>query len=173
MGFETQSLDMTIKKETTALLLLPEQSAPSPSPCIRCGRCSEVCPMHLLPQQLYFFSQQGISEKLTDYHLFNCIECGLCNYSCPSNIPLVQQFQFSKGELLAKRQKKTFSEHSKMRYEMRLERLERNKLRRAQQLEEKRKKLAEKPKQSSQQSDLIAEALARVAAKKKQKEQSE
>lgn len=144
MGFECLDTSMTIKKESIAVLALAKHDTQPVDDCIRCGRCAEVCPMDLLPQQLHFFSQPQISDKLGQFNLFDCIECGLCNYVCPSNIPLVQQFQFAKGEVLASEHKQSFSQHAKLRYENRLERLERDKLRRAQALEEKRKKMEKK-----------------------------
>lgn len=166
MGFECLDDSMTLKKESIAVLALPHHEKHQVEACIRCGRCAEACPMDLLPQQLHFFSQPQLSEKLAQFNLFDCIECGLCNYVCPSYIPLVQQFQFAKGEVLHKKHKQSFSQHAKLRHENRLHRIERDKLRRQQALEEKRKKL--EAKQADKQTDLIAEALARVAAKKEQ-----
>lgn len=166
MGFVCHNPQMALKKESIAVLAFQQEKPLQTDDCIRCGKCADACPMDLLPQQLHYFSQGQDLEKLQQFNLFDCIECGLCNYVCPSHIPLVQQFQCSKGEVLAEQHKKQFASHAKTRYESRLERLERNKQRRQQQLEEKRKKLAIQTDNS--QADIIAEALARVAAKKAQ-----
>ncbi|VFP85581.1 Electron transport complex subunit RsxC [Candidatus Erwinia haradaeae] len=64
--------------------------------CIRCGICSDVCPVSLLPQQLYWFIRGGDHEKARKHNLIDCIECGACSYVCPSNIPLVQYYRKEK-----------------------------------------------------------------------------
>ncbi|VFP79968.1 Electron transport complex subunit RsxC [Candidatus Erwinia haradaeae] len=64
--------------------------------CIRCGICSDVCPVSLLPQQLYWFIRGGDHEKARKHNVIDCIECGACSYVCPSNIPLVRYYQKEK-----------------------------------------------------------------------------
>ncbi len=56
--------------------------------CIRCGGCSEVCPMYLSPNRylpekswMTFFS--GAPRDA-----ICCIGCGCCSYVCPSGLPL-------------------------------------------------------------------------------------
>ncbi|MDH4249424.1 MAG: 4Fe-4S dicluster domain-containing protein, partial [Deltaproteobacteria bacterium] len=66
-------------------------------PCIRCGECLNVCPMHLNPSQLGLLSRRNhFDEMAADFHLFDCFECGCCSYVCPSNLPLVQSFRLAK-----------------------------------------------------------------------------
>ncbi|MDE5285931.1 MAG: 4Fe-4S dicluster domain-containing protein, partial [Buchnera aphidicola] len=66
------------------------------SPCIRCGYCAQVCPVNLLPQQLYFYSKNKNHEKTKEHHILDCIECRVCEKVCPSNIPLVTYFHIEK-----------------------------------------------------------------------------
>ena len=56
-----------------------ELRARRPRPCLRCGRCAQVCPAQLAPYRL----AQGLRTALT-----GCIECGLCTYYCPAHQPL-------------------------------------------------------------------------------------
>lgn len=128
MGFTVPDPAVPIIKTTNCLLAPTEAELPTPHPaqaCIRCGLCANVCPASLLPQQLFWFAQGKEYEKLEAHNLFDCIECGACSYVCPSNIPLVQYYRASKAEILQQRRDQAKSEHSRQRFEARLERLER------------------------------------------------
>lgn len=52
----------------------------APGPCIRCGRCAEVCPLGLPAMALA--DRPGPGARL-------CIGCGACQYVCPARRPLV------------------------------------------------------------------------------------
>ncbi|MCK5359167.1 MAG: electron transport complex subunit RsxC, partial [Gammaproteobacteria bacterium] len=93
--------------------------------CIRCGECVKVCPVKLLPQQLYWFSQSKNLDGLQAHHLFDCIECGCCSVVCPSHIPLVQYFRYGKSECWNKEQETIKSDRARERTEARTTRLER------------------------------------------------
>ncbi|MBO5869367.1 MAG: hypothetical protein J6Q89_01330 [Clostridia bacterium] len=51
-------------------------------PCISCGKCAEVCPVRLMPNEVLFNKDRSELKKY-------CISCGACEFSCPSNIPLL------------------------------------------------------------------------------------
>ncbi|RRV11801.1 electron transport complex subunit RsxC [Stutzerimonas xanthomarina] len=128
MGFSLSSLEVPVVKTTNCLLASTLEELPPPPPalpCIRCGECSEACPVSLLPQQLHFFALGQEHEQLKAHNLFDCIECGACAYVCPSNIPLVQYYRAAKGEIRELEQKQQKAEHSKQRFELRQERLRR------------------------------------------------
>ncbi|MCB1841943.1 MAG: electron transport complex subunit RsxC [Halioglobus sp.] len=128
MGFTVPDPTVPIIKTTNCLLAPTEAELPTPPPaqaCIRCGLCANACPVSLLPQQLFWFAQGKEYEKLEAHNLFDCIECGACSYVCPSNIPLVQYYRASKAEILQQRRDHAKAEHSRQRFEARLERLER------------------------------------------------
>ena len=67
--------------------------------CIRCGKCVDVCPMHLMPIFLHRARKNGDLEKLEKGNVMDCIECGSCAYGCPAGIPLVQSFRTAKKML--------------------------------------------------------------------------
>lgn len=172
MGFTVSTADAPIVKTTNCLLAPSEVELPSPPPaqaCIRCGMCAEACPASLLPQQLFWFAQGKEFEKLEQHNLFDCIECGACSWVCPSNIPLVQYYRASKAEVLQLRRDNEKSEHSRVRFEARQERLEREDL-------EKEAKRAARKKAAEQRAleaaesggteDPIQAAIERAKAKK-------
>jgi electron transport complex protein RnfC len=127
MGFTITDPSVPVVKTTNCLLAPTEKELPTPGPaqaCIRCGMCSEACPVSLLPQQMYWFAQGKEFEKLEAHNLFDCIECGACSYVCPSTIPLVQYYRAAKAEIVQMRHDNAKSEHSRTRFEARQERLE-------------------------------------------------
>jgi electron transport complex protein RnfC len=102
MGFELFDAEVPITKAANCLLALTPTEAPDPGPalaCIRCGRCAEVCPVRLLPQQLYWHARAKDLDRAQEYNLFDCIECGCCAAVCPSHIPLVQYYRYAKTEV--------------------------------------------------------------------------
>ncbi len=66
-------------------------------PCIRCGKCVEVCPARLLPLELLAATRAGSRTDLLTLGLADCIECGACDYVCPSHIRLASRFAASKA----------------------------------------------------------------------------
>ena len=126
MGFTVPQAEVPIVKTTNCLLAPTEAELPTPPPaqaCIRCGMCAEACPASLLPQQMFWFAQGKEFEQLEQHNLFDCIECGACSWVCPSNIPLVQYYRAAKAEIVQLRRDNEKSEHSRIRFEARQERL--------------------------------------------------
>jgi len=99
MGTHITDMYMPVTKSTHCILISNELNREPEMPCIRCGNCSEVCPVALMPQQLYWYARCKDHEALHTYHLFDCIECGCCSYVCPSNIPLVQYYRIAKNDI--------------------------------------------------------------------------
>jgi electron transport complex protein RnfC len=131
-------------------------------PCIRCGECVKVCPVKLLPQQLYWFSQSKNLDGLQTHHLFDCIECGCCSVVCPSHIPLVQYFRYGKSESWKKEQEMIKSDRARERTEARTKRLERIKAEKKAQHAARAKKTAAGDDRKKE----IQAAVARTKAKK-------
>ena len=143
MGYEIASLDTPLQKTGNSLLILPAAPVPEETPCIRCSRCADACPMELLPQQLLWYSQSNQHNRLKQYRLFDCIECGICAAVCPSGIPLVQYYRHSKGDIRAADKKTQDAEHARARHEARTARLEREAAERQAQMDARRAKLRE------------------------------
>ena len=105
MGFSLYSAEVLIIKASNCIMVMQNETIPhSPGyhdECIRCGKCTEVCPAQLLPQQLYWHARARNYERTQEFHLFDCIECGCCSAVCPSQIPLVQYYRAAKSEIWA------------------------------------------------------------------------
>lgn len=117
-------------------------------PCIRCGECARVCPSQLAPQQLLSFIRAGNLEEAQRWNLEDCIECGCCNAVCPSHIPLAGYYRYAKGEIRAQGTAREKAQHSKQRYEFRIERLERARREREERLRKKKEALKAREKAS-------------------------
>ncbi|MCU7906086.1 MAG: electron transport complex subunit RsxC [Candidatus Thiodiazotropha sp. (ex Epidulcina cf. delphinae)] len=148
MGFDLATDRAPLTKGANCLLCLTAEEVPRPEPakaCIRCGRCADVCPANLLPQQMYWHCRAKDLEKVQDYNLFDCIECGCCSHVCPSHIPLVQYYRYAKAESWALEQTRRESELAKRRHDFRVSRLERMEAQRKARLRKKKEALKNKP----------------------------
>lgn len=82
---------LALTKEEIPPHLLPD-SPPSTMPCIRCGHCLPVCPVHLMPNMVHRHLNKPYQnpEILAKFQPEACIGCGACNYRCPAQLPLAQ-----------------------------------------------------------------------------------
>lgn len=125
MGRQVTSLDIPVTKTTNCILVQREAPAPAELPCIRCGACVDVCPVRLLPQELYRYARAGDLDAAQGAHLFDCIECGCCAYVCPSHIPLVRYYRDAKARIAAEERRREGADRARARFLARNERLER------------------------------------------------
>lgn len=102
MGKAIANLDATTVKGSSSILYLSEAATRrgKESSCIRCGRCSDACPMGLEPFLLRRLYNAGDLEGLEARSVQDCIECGCCLYSCPANIPLLDNIRMAKGQVM-------------------------------------------------------------------------
>ena len=105
MGIAASDTDIPVVKTTNAFtcrLTDPvEEAEKIQTNCIRCGRCTRVCPLGLVPQQMAEAAERGNLERFVKFHGTDCIACGTCAYTCPAKRPLTQLFVITKPAALA------------------------------------------------------------------------
>ncbi len=101
MGKALLNTAVPVVKGTSGVLLMPdEESHRKPeSPCIRCSKCTYVCPMGLEPYLLSRYARVNRFEDAEKERVMDCIECGSCQYTCPANIPLLDYLRLGKGKV--------------------------------------------------------------------------
>lgn len=97
MGIAQAALDVPVIKGTSSILVLRETERDFTfSPCIRCGKCIDACPMNLMPNMLSIYAENEFWDKAGTYSPKDCIECGCCAYVCVARRPLVQHIKLVK-----------------------------------------------------------------------------
>ena len=109
MGIAIADLTTPITKTTTAITVLTKgqigeaKFAGRKTPCIRCGRCLEVCPENLNPTKIAHAVKNNLLDLAKSYYISGCTECGCCSYVCPANIELTGYIKT--GKIFLARQK--------------------------------------------------------------------
>lgn len=144
MGMVLPNAQAPIIKGATGVLALSRHEVPraDASPCIRCARCVDACPMGLMPLEMAAHARADSFEGADDYGLKDCILCGSCAYVCPSHIPLVHYFQYALGEQDARRSAEKKNDYTRQLMEQRQLRLEQEEAARAAAKAKKRKPAA-------------------------------
>ena len=101
MGVTQFDSSVPVIKGVNCVTILGEQNrfAVKVPHCIRCGKCIDACPMHLMPVLMYNAERNQDVEEMKAQNLLDCIECGCCAYTCPATIPLVQLFRAGKQRI--------------------------------------------------------------------------
>jgi electron transport complex protein RnfC len=126
MGQPLPSTRVPAVKGSNGLLALTgrELQASAPSPCIRCASCVSACPCGLVPLDMAANIRAGNLDRSVKLGLLDCIGCGSCAFVCPSHIPLVQYFNYAKGELTSRQRARHKQGETKRLAEARSRRME-------------------------------------------------
>ena len=102
MGKAVGFTDIPITKGTSGIVFLDEDESkrPTPSNCIRCGKCVSVCPMGLSPYFLEKVARRKLWDECEDWEIVDCIECGSCSYTCPASRPLTDYIRYGKANVM-------------------------------------------------------------------------
>ena len=93
MGKSIASDDFIITKDVNCVLLL-EENQEKVYPCIKCGKCSEVCPVGIIPSKIL-----DDTKRALDFKINKCVSCGLCSYVCPSKIEVRDEINKIRGNM--------------------------------------------------------------------------
>jgi electron transport complex protein RnfC len=110
MGISLGTLDIPIQKQNNGLTLLAEDpveaSEKLSTNCLRCGRCTTVCPIGLTPQLMADAAIAGDLERFEKkLYGMDCIQCGSCTFACPAKRPLTPLFKQAKAEITARKKR--------------------------------------------------------------------
>jgi electron transport complex protein RnfC len=146
MGQPLPSTRIPTVKGANGLLALTEAetSCRETMPCIRCASCVQACPCGLLPVEMVAHARAGDLEGVVKLGLMDCIGCGSCSYVCPSHIPLVQYFNYAKGEMAARGRAKQKQTETRRLIEQRTARMEAIKKAKREAMARRKKEAAEK-----------------------------
>jgi len=86
---------------THAVLSLEAAPPPLPSPCIRCGWCTDHCPARLNVAALNDAFELSLPERARRAGALACVECGVCSYVCPARLPLSQRVRQLKRSIVS------------------------------------------------------------------------
>jgi electron transport complex protein RnfC len=109
MGLAIADLSTPITKASGAVTILTKEAIyrakyeKRQTPCIRCGRCLDICPENLNPTKIAHAVKHNLLDVAAEYYMAGCMECGCCSYVCPANIELTGYIKT--GKLLVARAK--------------------------------------------------------------------
>jgi electron transport complex protein RnfC len=97
MGVAVPTDELIVTKNLNSVVVINGDEEIEPITCLRCGRCSYVCPAKISP--VLIRDKVGDFESLKYLQPERCIECGLCSYICPSKIDVREAVKEAKKEI--------------------------------------------------------------------------
>lgn len=96
-GHAVENIQAPVSSATDAIIALPKEWTANfqEADCIRCGECTESCPVDLSPALIAAASKRDAWQEMRELSAARCIRCGNCSYVCPSHLPLVELIQRS------------------------------------------------------------------------------
>ena len=106
-GMCAPNTSIPIAKATGGILVLDKQDAASveEGPCLRCGKCVEVCPIGLHPLKIKIAADADRIDECKRLHVMDCTLCGSCSFICPAHRWLTASFKVAKQKLAAQAKK--------------------------------------------------------------------
>lgn len=96
MGNSLPSDDLVVTKNLNSVMVIDDYFEKN-LPCIKCGKCIEVCPANIMP--VFIMKNCNSNKNLKDLMPEKCIECGLCSYICPSRIEVREFVRIAKEKV--------------------------------------------------------------------------
>ncbi|MDO5540218.1 MAG: electron transport complex subunit RsxC [Eubacteriales bacterium] len=96
MGFVLSDTNVPIMKGSNGIIVVDTDHTVE-QPCIKCGRCMDVCPMELSPLYFAKYADEENWQGMKDKNVMDCLECRCCEYICSSKIPLVSKIKAGKN----------------------------------------------------------------------------
>lgn len=98
MGFVLSDVNVPIMKGSNGIIAVDTDHTVE-QPCIKCGRCVDVCPMELSPLYFAKYADEQKWLEMKDKNVMDCVECRCCEYICSSKIPLVTKIKAGKNAI--------------------------------------------------------------------------
>ena len=96
MGFVQKDVTFPIMKGSNGIIAVDAEHSVE-QPCIKCGRCMDVCPMQLEPLHFAKFADTENWDGFKMHNVMDCMECRCCEAICSSKIPLLSKIRAGKA----------------------------------------------------------------------------
>ncbi len=96
MGTSVPTDEVVITPDVTSILVIDDKFEKN-LPCIRCGKCTLVCPSNIMP--VLIMENIDNLDNLRKLQCDKCIGCSLCSYICPSKIEVKEFVNIAKEKV--------------------------------------------------------------------------
>jgi Na+-translocating ferredoxin:NAD+ oxidoreductase subunit C len=175
MGQPLRETRVPAVKGSNGLLALTEAeiNASPEMPCIRCASCVQACPCGLVPLEMAANIRTGSLDNSVSMGLLDCIACGSCSYVCPAHIPLVQYFNYAKGELAQRQRLQHKQGETKRLTEARTIRMEKIQQAKREMMKKRKQEMEAKKKREAEQAAALAQASTETSSETAEVSQQE